>query len=244
MIRTFLQTAFAGAAALGITGGLSPVVSALSLRDPKRANGVIHLWGKSMLASAGVRHEASGLENIPERTCIFVCNHQSHYDSLVIFAHIRKHLRYVAKRELFRIPVFGSALRLAGNISVDRTGSQADKDRMQEAISAVQERVSVMFYPEGTRSEDGALRPFKKGAAMLALQSGVPVVPMAISGTRLILPKGGLAVRWGQRVSLVVGKPLTTDGLTLEDRDALTRRFESEVANLYAEARERSGDRE
>ena len=228
---------------MGITGVLSPVVSVLSLRDARDADGVLVLWSRSVLASAGVRHEAVGVENIPTDTnVVFVSNHQSHYDALVNFVHIRKHTRYVAKAELFRIPLFGAALRRAGNIPVERTGGGGDRARLSEAVRALRERVSVLFFAEGTRSEDGRLRPFKKGAATLAIQAGVPVVPLAVSGTRLILPKGGRAVRWGQRVALVVGKPIPTQGLTLQDRDSLTRQLEDAVSELYAEACKRSGD--
>ncbi|MBZ4419453.1 lysophospholipid acyltransferase family protein [Myxococcus sp. RHSTA-1-4] len=244
MIRNLLQTAFAGTAAVGLTGVFSPVVSALSLReDPQDADRALNAWARLVLASAGVRHEAVGLEHIPaDGNVVFVCNHQSHYDALVHLAHIRKHTRYVAKAELFKIPVFGAALRRSGNIPVERTGGRGDKARLSEAARAVRERVSVLFFAEGTRSEDGFLRPFKKGAAALAIQAGVPVVPMAVSGTRLILPKGGRAVRWGQRVALMVGEPISTQDLTIQDREALTRRLEDAVAQLYSEACKRSGD--
>lgn len=243
MIRKLLQTAFAGTAAVGITGVASVAVSVLSLKDAKAADPALVLWARSVLASAGVQHEAVGLEHIPEEGhVVFVSNHQSHYDALVNFAHIRKHTRYVAKAELFKIPVFGGAMRRAGNIRVERTGGGGDRARLSDAVRAVQERVSVLFFAEGTRSTDGRLRPFKKGAAALAIQAGVPVVPMAVSGTRLILPKGGRAVRWGQKVALVVGEPIPTAGLTLQDRDALTLKLEDAVAQLYAEACRRSGD--
>ncbi|WP_233582907.1 1-acyl-sn-glycerol-3-phosphate acyltransferase [Corallococcus sp. CA053C] len=242
-MRKVLQTVFAGMATVGLTGVTSATVSVLSGFDPLAADKVLRLWGRSSLAAAGVQHEAFGLENVPEDgNVVFVCNHQSHFDAMVNFAHLRKHTRYVAKAELFKIPVFGRAMRRAGNIPVQRTGGADDKARLTEAVTAVRERVSVLFFAEGTRSPDGELKPFKKGAATLAIQAQVPVVPMALSGTRLILPKGGRAVRWGQRVALVVGRPVPTQGLTLADRDTLTRRLEEAVAGLYAEARQRSGD--
>ncbi|XXF76431.1 lysophospholipid acyltransferase family protein [Myxococcaceae bacterium GXIMD 01537] len=245
MIRDILQTAFAGGAAVGLTGFFSVVVSGFSLRDDDAgADRALALWARAVMASAGVRASVYGLERLPPGNVVFVCNHQSHYDVLPFLAHVPKHTRWVAKRELFRIPVFGPALRWAGNIAVDRGGSSQDRARLDDAVQAVRKRVSVMFFAEGTRSEDGRLRPFKKGAAMLAIQAGVPVVPVAVSGTRLILPKGGRAVRWGQHVALVVGEPIPTEGLTVDDRDALTQRLESAVAGLYAEARERSGDTE
>ncbi|MCE9667590.1 1-acyl-sn-glycerol-3-phosphate acyltransferase [Myxococcus stipitatus] len=244
MIRNVLQTAFAGVSAVGLTGVFSTVISALSVANAHReADKALRVWARGVLSSAGVRHEAVGLEHIPaEGHVVFVCNHQSHYDAPVQLAYITKHTRYVAKAELFKIPVFGAAMRRAGNIPVERSGSGGDRARMSEAVTALRERVSVLFYAEGTRSEDGRLRPFKKGAATLAIQAGVPVVPMAVSGTRLILPKGGRAVRWGQRVALVVGEPILTKDLTLDDRDALTRRLEDAVAQLYTEACKRSGD--
>jgi 1-acyl-sn-glycerol-3-phosphate acyltransferase len=243
LLKELAQTAFAGAAGLSITGALSPVVwGAAALRGPRAADPLLTLWARSMLASAGVVTEVVGLENVPEGHCVFVCNHQSHYDAFLILKHVPKHIRYVAKRELARIPVFGHAVRATGNIVVDRTGGSRDRERLQDAVHAVRERVSVMFFPEGTRSEDGVLRPFKKGAAMLAIQAGVPVVPMAVSGTRLILPKGGRSVRWGQKAALVVGKPISPVGLQPSDRDAFTQRLQAAVSELYAQARERSGD--
>jgi len=242
VIPGFLKTLFADVAAAGLTGITSPLTSLLSIRDPRDADGLLYYWGRSMMAAAGAEHTARGLEHLPEGNVVFVCNHQSHYDVVLFFAHVRKHTRWVAKRELFKIPVFGQTMRLAGNIPVDRDGSESDKNRLSEAVIAVRERVSVMFFPEGTRNSDGKLKPFKKGAAVFGIQAGVPIVPMAVSGTRHILPKGSLAIRWGKRAALVIGEPISTQGLTLDDRDALTHRLEETVALLYAEACALSGD--
>lgn len=243
MIPEFLKTAFADVAAAGLTGVTSPLTSLLSIRDPRDADGLLYYWGRSMMAAAGATHAARGLEHLPPGNVVFVCNHQSNYDVILFFAHVRKHTRWVAKRELFKIPVFGQTMRLAGNIPVDRDGSESDKSRLSEAVIAVRERVSVMFFPEGTRNSDGKLKPFKKGAAVFAIQAGVPIVPMAVSGTRLILPKGSLAIRWGKRAALVIGEPIQTQGLTVDDRDAVTHQLEETVARLYARACELSGDR-
>lgn len=243
MIPGFLKSVFADAAALFLTGVTSPLTSLLSIRDPRDADGLLYYWGRWMMAAAGATHTSRGLERLPEGNVVFVCNHQSFYDVVLFFAHVRKHTRWVAKRELFKIPVFGQTMRLAGNIPVDRDGGESDRSRLSESVKAVRERVSVMFFPEGTRNGDGRLRPFKKGAAVFAIQAGVPIIPMAVSGTRLILPKGSVAIRWGQRAALVLGEPILTQGLTLEDRDTLTQRLEEDVARLYAEACALSGDR-
>lgn len=243
MIPDFLKTVFSDVVAAGLTGVTSPLTSILSIKDPRNADPLLYRWGRSMMAAAGATHTAEGLEHLPEGNVVFVCNHQSNYDVILFFAHVRKHTRWVAKRELFKIPVFGQTMRLAGNIPVDRDGSESDKSRLSEAVMAVRERVSVMFFPEGTRESDGKLKPFKKGAAVFAIQAGVPIVPMAVSGTRLILPKGSLAIRWGKRAALVIGEPILTQGLTVDDREALTHRLEETVARLYARACELSGDR-
>jgi 1-acyl-sn-glycerol-3-phosphate acyltransferase len=242
VIPDFLKTVFSDVAAVGLTGITSPLTSILSIRNPRDADGLLYYWGRSMMAAAGASHTALGLEHLPEGNVVFVCNHQSYYDVILFFSYVRKHTRWVAKRELFKIPIFGQTMRLAGNIPVDRDGSESDKSRLSEAVRAVRERVSVMFFPEGTRNSDGTLKPFKKGAAVFAIQAGVPIVPMAVSGTRLILPKGSLGIRWGKRTALVIGEPIPTEGLTVDDREALTHRLEQAVAQLYAKACELSGD--
>jgi 1-acyl-sn-glycerol-3-phosphate acyltransferase len=220
---------------VGVTGALSPVISALTFVDERAPDPLLHLWADTLLRTSGVRTEARGLEHLPPGHFVLCANHQSHFDALVLFRHIRRHLRFVAKAQLRRVPVFGYALHRAGNIFVDRKGTDADKETLAEAVRAVQERVSVVFFAEGTRSEDGVLRPFKKGAAIMALEAQVPLVPVAIAGTHRILEKGTLAIR-ARPAALVVGPPLATQGLTLDARDELTERAHAEVSRLLAEA--------
>ncbi len=229
-----LRTAFSGAAAVGITGTLSPIVSALSFVDERAPDTAIFVWADSILRTSGVRTECRGLENLPPGNFVLCANHQSNFDALVLFRHIRRHFRYVAKAQLLRIPVFGPALRRAGNIFVDRTGGDGDKQKLREAAQAVRERVSVVFFAEGTRSDDGVLRPFKKGAAVMAIEAQVPLIPVAIAGTHRILEKGSKAIR-PRPSALIIGKPLDTTGLTADDREALTQRAHDEVAKLLAE---------
>ncbi len=228
------RTVFAGAATLGITTGLSPVVSALSFLDPKYQDPVLHFWARSVLASAGVQHQVRGLEHLPTGNFVLVANHLSNFDALVLFAHIRRHMRFVAKEELKRVPILGLALRRAGNIFIDRKGSSADRQKLHEAAKAVRERVSVVFFAEGTRSEDGVLRPFKKGAAIMALEAGVPLVPVAIAGTHLILQKGSMIIH-PHPAALVIGKPIETDGRSVDARDELTDEAHAAVAALLTE---------
>jgi 1-acyl-sn-glycerol-3-phosphate acyltransferase len=231
-----LRSLIAGPAAAGLTGFFSPIVAGLSFYDELAADPVLFLWASSVLKVAGVKTVARGVEKLPPGNFVLAVNHQSHFDALVLFRHIRRHMRFVAKRELTKIPIFGQAMRKAGNIVVDRSGSDADKKLLHEAIEAVRTRVSICFFAEGTRSEDGALRPFKKGAAVFAIDAQVPLVPAALAGTHEILPKGTLAVR-ARPAALVIGEPLDTTGLTHDDRDSLTTAVHAAVARQLEEAK-------
>ncbi len=226
-----LRTAFSGVAAVGLTGVFSSVVAALSFVDERAPDGALYLWAESVLRATGVRTVCEGLEHLPAGNFVLAVNHQSHFDAPVMFRHIRRHVRYVAKKQLRSVPVFGYALERAGNIFVDRTGGDGDKATLQEAARAVRERVSVVFFAEGTRSDDGVLRPFKKGAAVMALAAQVPLVPAAIAGTHRILEKGSKLVK-PRPAALVIGAPLATQGLGPDSREALTLRAHAEVARL------------
>lgn len=232
--KELLRTAFSGAAAVGITGTLSTVVSALSFVDERAPDPAIWLWADSILKASGVRTTCRGLENLPAGNFVLCANHQSNFDALVLFRHIRRHFRYVAKAQLLKIPVFGPALRRAGNIFVDRTGGEGDKQKLHEAARAVRERVSVVFFAEGTRSDDGVLKPFKKGAAVMAIEAQVPLIPVAIAGTHRILEKGSKMIR-PRPAALIIGKPIETTGLTAADRETLTQRAHDAVAKLLEE---------
>lgn len=232
--KELLRSVVSTSAAVGITGVLSPVVSALSLIDERAPDGALWFWADSILKSCGVHTEVHGLENLPPGNFVLCANHQSHFDALVLFRHIRRHMRYVAKKELLKIPVFGWALKRAGNIFIDRTGSDSDKSKLNDAAQAVRDRVSVVFFAEGTRSDDGILRPFKKGAAIMAIDAQVPLIPVAVAGTHRILEKGTMAVKSRPSV-LVIGTPIETKGMTSADRDALTQRAHGEVAKLLEE---------
>jgi 1-acyl-sn-glycerol-3-phosphate acyltransferase len=231
-----LRTILTFGSVLLLTLLFAPLVSLLSLFDPRWGDPLIRFWAKSILGAAAVRVEAQGLENLPSSSCVLVSNHQSNFDVLVILARIRKHLRFVAKTELYRIPLFGMALRATGNIEVDRTGGEEDRKKLEQAITAVRERVSILFFAEGTRSPSGELRPFKKGAAVLAAQAQVPLVPIAVAGTREILPKKSMWIRGRRRALLRVGKPLSTVGLTIEDRDRLTETAQNQVQSMLSSA--------
>lgn len=238
MIRDLLHTAVTAGTVVGLTSTLAPLASVVSIPNPRNADPVIRLYAEGILRAAGVRHRAIGLENFPGGNCVIVCNHQSHFDALVLYRYLPTHARFVAKAELFKIPIFGPAMKATGMIRVERNASEKDRHTINEAVSAVRERVSVIFFPEGTRSDDGVLKPFKKGAALLAIQAGVPVVPIAVAGTKEILPKGAKWIHGGQQAVLMVGEAIPTTGLKLEDREALTEKMQVEIGKLLAKATE------
>lgn len=242
MIKDLLYTVSTAIGTVAFTGVAAPLSILASTRGEEASDPIVLAWAKGMLAAAGVRVEAMGLENLPPGQAVFVANHQSHFDVPVIFANLKRHVRFVAKAELARIPIFGHAIRATGNIVVDRRGGAKDRETMKAAVQAVRERVSLFFFAEGTRSDDGQLQPFKKGAFIMALEAGVPIVPMAVAGTRHILPKNVKWIRGGRKVALVIGKPISTEGMTLEDRDKLMATTRVEIERLLAQANELIGD--
>jgi 1-acyl-sn-glycerol-3-phosphate acyltransferase len=206
----------------------------------KSGNGVhriARIWGRSILAVAGVRVRVTGGEALDrEKPAIYMANHQSNFDIPVLLAHLPVQFRWIAKAELFRIPIMGRAMRGGGYIPIDRRNRSAAFQSLQEAAERVRGGKSIVIFPEGTRSPDGRLKPFKKGGFMLAIASGVPIVPVAIDGTFEIMPKARLLVR-PREVSLRVGRPIEVAGFTRENKDRLM----TQVAAALEALRPRQG---
>jgi 1-acyl-sn-glycerol-3-phosphate acyltransferase len=190
-------------------------------------------WARLLLFLSGARVRVEGGERVDwSRPVILVANHQSWFDVFALAAYLPARFRFVAKQELARIPVFGRAWRACGHISVDRGDRGQAIASLEEAGGRIRdERLAVIFFPEGTRSPDGRLRAFKKGAFVLALQTGVPVIPVGIAGSRAIMPKGSFRIRPGE-IRVRVGDPLPVEGLTMADRDELVREGRGRVAGL------------
>jgi len=237
VIRDLLRTGLTFGTVAVITPPMGTAAAAASFLDRTWANPIIRAWARSILSAAAVRHRGIGLENVPRAPAVFVANHQSNFDVPLISAYL-EHLRFVAKAELFRIPLFGRVLKAVGMVRVDRKGTSSDRQALGCAADQVRGGVSLMFFPEGTRRLDGVLRPFKKGAAVMAVQAQVPIVPMAVAGANDIMPKHSRHIRAGRSAVLVVGEPISSEGLTLDDRDVLTERVRAEVARLYRQGLE------
>ncbi len=200
-------------------------------------------WGEVLLKAAGISVTIEGLENLQtEEPQIVVSNHQSWFDVFALAAHLPVRYRFVAKKELGEIPIFGKAWKSCGHVSVDRGNREAAIASLDQAWREVHEdKLTMVLFPEGTRSPDGKLQPFKKGAFVLAVQGQVPLVPVAIVGSRGIMPKGSFRVRKGV-ITLRIGPPIPTEGATIRDRNRLLKASWHAIAALKGEKTEEEGD--
>jgi 1-acyl-sn-glycerol-3-phosphate acyltransferase len=192
-----------------VLGTLS-IFSSLFDRSGRFAHGCARLWSRLILATTGVRVTVRGLERLtPGRTYVFVSNHQSIYDIPVIFWSLPFQLRIIAKDSLGRFPFLGWHLRRTGHMLVDRR--RPDRAGiLRRAARLVSDGLSLIVFPEGTRSTDGAVGRFKGGSFMLALEAGLPVVPVSIDGTRFVMRKGRLETRPGD-VTLTIHDPIEVE---------------------------------
>jgi 1-acyl-sn-glycerol-3-phosphate acyltransferase len=195
------------------------------------------IWSRWILKACGIAVEVEGLEKIDRKgSYVLISNHLSNFDIFVILAALPLTIRFVAKKELLRVPIFGQALALSNHIVIDRSNPE-------QAIARINTRVAerttgsfcILFFAEGTRSPDGKVHPFKKGGVTLAIRTRLPIVPMSISGTRKFLPKGHAIIHPRGRVKIVLDVPLETRSCRLEDRDALNQRVREIVTKNYIE---------
>ncbi len=177
--------------------------------------------------------EVIGTENILRgKPQVFMANHQSDFDILITLAYVPGQFRWIAKKELFAIPVFGQAMKSAGYIEIDRQNHEKAMQSLDLAALRIREGKSVMTFPEGTRSRDGEIKAFKQGTFYLAIQSGVPIVPISIIGSGDIMPKRSLKIKPG-KIKLVIDKPIDVKGYTLENRQELIDRVRQIIIKNY-----------
>lgn len=189
-------------------------------------------WVRWVLASCGVKVEVEGLENVPE-PCVVMSNHQSVFDIAVLLDSFPHEVwRFVAKRELLRVPFFGWALALANQVIVDRANNEKSVRSLKAAAVRVRNGESILIFPEGTRRSDAILHDFKSGGFHLAIEAGVPIVPVTVSGSQRVTPKGSLRIESG-RVLIRYGVPIATDRLTVDDRNDLKKRVREAILAGY-----------
>ncbi len=198
-----------------------------------------HAWSKLGLWLAGARVAVIRMPPLPAGPVIFASNHESALDIWVLFATLQRSFRFIAKEELFRIPIFGWYLKMGGHIPVDRTNRTRAVASLRRAAAAVRTGTSLVVFPEGTRSRDGRIHSFKKGPFVVAKEAGVPVIPVAISGSGAITPSKVIAVHPGT-IRIAAGDPV--DPNLFLDKEALRAEVRLRMIELHRSVGGLGGD--
>jgi 1-acyl-sn-glycerol-3-phosphate acyltransferase len=195
----------------------------------------VRLFIRAGLAMVRVRVEVNGLERLdPKQTYIFTPNHQSLIEVPLWVAYLGRNIAYLGKKEVFKYPIFGFGIRLVGVVPVDRSNSPAAVESAKLATENIRRGKSYVVYPEGTRSSDGGLLPFKKGAFMMAIDAGVPVVPITISGATRIMPKGQIKI-FPSTVRVTIHEPISTAGYSKANIAELMTRTRDKIFSALDE---------
>lgn len=223
LFRTALTILVAGVLTV-VFATIVIIAGLLGVRD--RPGGVYdrlpRIWSRAILWAAGARVTLEGTEKLQGGgPFIFTCNHVSLFDIPALVGSLPRHY-FVAKSELFRIPVFGQGIRAVGTIPIERENQKAAFGAYDEAARRIRAGSSVVVFPEGTRGKSYPIRPFKKGPFVLAVKAGVPIVPCIVHGTIEILPKKAVLIRPGHVVVRVL-EPVPTAGYDYDDRNALAQ---------------------
>jgi len=190
------------------------------------------LWSKGLLFCAWLRVETRFAVPLdPQARYVYMANHQSLFDIPVLLATLPGKTRFLAKKSLFQIPIFGWAMSIAGFIPVDRRDRSTARDMFAEAIARLRAGVSLLVFPEETRSLDGKVHAFQRGGFLLAMKSGLPIVPVGLNGTFDVQPRRSFLIR-PRRIVVNYGAPVQTDGVELRSKRVLVSEARAEVARL------------
>ena len=233
MIRTLFTFVFA---AVGVVVIMPPLIVWTMISGEVQLMYDVFIGAvRVALKIAGIQVRAEGVENIPEGTCVFASNHCSNLDPVAMVPKIPKRVSLLAKTDVFKIPILSKAFRQGGVIPVDRKNREAAAESVDEAVESLKRGLSFVIFAEGTRSRDGRLQPFKRGAFVMAIRAGVPVVPVSLAGTQKLLRKGDWKLYPGE-VTVKFGLPLDASQYAMEDRQRLLEEtYEAVAANLPPE---------
>lgn len=194
-------------------------------------------WSSMLVKMSKMRVSARGMEHIRhDKTYIFICNHQSAMDIPLMMCYAPKQLRMIFKKELLYIPLFGFILWLLKFIPIDRGNREKAITSLKKAARRIHDGINIVIYADGTRSLDGELKPFKKGAFLLAIESQVDIIPVTISGTINVMHKfGGIFdVKFGQEVHIIFDAPISTAAYTVSQKDELKELINAQIGSNYA----------
>jgi len=190
------------------------IIAALLSRTGNLAFSLSKIWAYIMLAVSFVRTEIKNKARIIKgQSYVIISNHQSQYDILALVTTLGIQFRWIGKKEVLKIPIFGYALYASRNIFIDRSNTASAIESINKGMDRLPKGAGVMVFAEGTRSADGRIQEFKKGGFMAAIMRKIPILPVTVNGSRRILPKGELVVKPG-KVQVVVGDPIDTSGYT------------------------------
>jgi 1-acyl-sn-glycerol-3-phosphate acyltransferase len=229
-VRTFLLRVAFGAVTV-VLGSLAVVVGLIA---PRRAVRVAHLWGRACLSLAGVPVFVEGLDNIVAGDrYVIMANHESGLDIPVLLTALPSflELRFLAKKSLFGVPFLGWAMRSAGFVPVDRDDRSTAVAMLAQTLDEVRRGASPLVFPEETWTVDGRLLPFQRGGFLVALRTGLPILPVGLEGTRLVLPPDQGVIQ-PQPVTVRIGPPIPTAGLGVSQRSRLTTITRREIDRL------------
>jgi 1-acyl-sn-glycerol-3-phosphate acyltransferase len=197
------------------------------------AHKIARIWARCILALGNIRVTVKGLSNLkPGRSYIYMPNHMSNFDIPVLQAYLPVQFRWVAKAELYKIPIFGYAMKRAGYISIDRFDRKSAIESLNKAAKIIRDGVSVVIFPEGTRCRTNNIQPFKKGGFFLAVDSGVPIIPIIIHGTERIMPTKQMMIKPG-KVTLEITKPINSSDYTKKTKDVLMEKVRNIMLNSF-----------
>ncbi|HEV7429171.1 MAG TPA: lysophospholipid acyltransferase family protein [Thermoanaerobaculia bacterium] len=232
MLRTIWTIAVAVVVTIPLASTVL-VIAALSSASPL-IDPVIRLWARLVLWGAGIEIRGEGMETIDRaKRYILIANHHSYFDIPCIFAAIPQPIRFMAKKSLFSIPIFGWAIGRAGFIPIDRKNRRTAVKSFDLAVERIRKGNTIVIFPEEGRSAERGMRPFQRGAFLLAIRSELPILPLAIEGTYEVLKVGAKRITPGV-VTVRVGQPIETAGVGVKAKDMLLEKSRGQIETLLA----------
>ncbi|MGE5111744.1 MAG: lysophospholipid acyltransferase family protein [Acidobacteriaceae bacterium] len=216
----------------GVLGTLS-LLSSFFDPEGRIQHGFARLWSRMILATSRCTLQVEGLGNVdPSRSCIYASNHQSALDIPTLYVGLPVQFRIMAKKELFRYPFMGWHLSRSGQIPIERENARSSLKSLNRASESLRNGTPLFVFPEGGRTPDGLIKPFLGGAFYVAIKAGAPIVPMALVGTYEALPMNAYVIR-PHPIRLIIGEPMSTEGLRPRDMDVLAAKVQRKIEDLY-----------